>query len=114
PEMMAIDEETLTSYVNSYEPLKLYEQSIKELNLGRPHVLTADQEAILAQLTEVAGASGNTFGALNNADLEFPKVKNDEGEEVPLTHGSYISFLESANRDVREGAFKAMYGTYDK
>ena len=114
PEMMAIDEETLVSYVNSYEPLKLYEQSIKELNLGRPHILTADQEAILAQLGEVVGASGNTFSALNNADLEFPKVKNDDGEEVPLTHGSYISFLESTNREVREGAFKAIYETYGK
>ena len=112
PEIMAIDEATLQQYIDSYEPLKLYEQSIKELNLGRPHILTADQEAILAQLAEVTNASGNTFGALNNADLEFPKVKNDEGEEVPLTHGSYISFLESDNREVREGAFKAVYGTY--
>lgn len=114
PEMMAIDEEILVSYVNSYEPLKLYGQSIKELNLGRPHILTSEQEALLAQLSEVSGASGNTFGALNNADLEFPKVINEDGEEVPLTHGSYISFLESAKREVREGAFKAMYGTYDK
>ena len=114
PEMMAIDEETLVSYVESYEPLKIYEQSIKELNLGRPHILSADQEAVLAQLGEVVGASGNTFSALNNADIEFPKVKNDEGEEVPLTHGSYISFLESTNREVREGAFKAIYETYGK
>lgn len=114
PEIMAIDEETLNNYVETYEPLQLYKQAIKELNLGRPHILSADQEAILAQLAEVSGASGNTFGALNNADLEFPKVKNDEGEEVPLTHGSYISFLESRNREVREGAFKAMYDTYGK
>jgi oligoendopeptidase F len=49
---------------------------------------------------------------LNNADLKFPKVKNEKGEEVELTHGRYITFLESADRSVREGAFKAMYGTY--
>jgi oligoendopeptidase F len=46
--------------------------------------------------------------------MKFPKVKNEKGEEVELTHGSYIQFLESRNRDVRREAFKAMYDTYAK
>ena len=112
PEILALDEATLNDYVNGFEPLQLYAQSMKELNLGRPHILSAEKEELLAQLSEVSGASGQTFSALNNADLEFPNVKNDEGEEVPLTHGSYVTFLESDNREVREGAFKAMYQTY--
>ncbi|MEO4054256.1 oligoendopeptidase F [Solibacillus sp. CAU 1738] len=114
PEILSLDEATIASYIAENDDLKLYEQSLKELNLGRPHILSADKEELLAQLSEVSNASGQTFSALNNADIEFPKVKNDEGEEVPLTHGSYISFLESANREVREGAFKAMYETYGK
>lgn len=114
PEILALDEATIAAYVAEYDELKLYEQSLKELNLGRPHILSAEKEELLAQLSEVSNASGETFGALNNADIEFPKVKNDDGEEVPLTHGSYISFLESDNREVREGAFKAMYSTYGK
>lgn len=112
PEILAIDESTIEKYVADNDELKLYEQSLKELNLGRPHILSAEKEELLAQLSEVSNASGQTFSALNNADIEFPNVKNDEGEEVPLTHGSYISFLESDNREVREGAFKAMYETY--
>ena len=112
PEILALDEETLNRYVASYEPLQLYTQSLKELNLGRPHVLSADKEELLAQLSEVSSASGQTFSTLNNADLEFPKVKNDDGEEVQLTHGNYIMFLESDNREVREAAFKAVYKTY--
>ncbi|WP_342472988.1 oligoendopeptidase F [Metasolibacillus sp. FSL H7-0170] len=114
PEILALDEATIAAYVAQYDELKLYEQSLKELNLGRPHILSAEKEELLAQLSEVSNASGETFGALNNADIEFPKVKNDDGEEVPLTHGSYISFLESDKREVREGAFKAMYSTYGK
>ena len=102
----------LNRYVASYEPLQLYAQSLKELNLERPHVLSADKEELLAQLSEVSSASGQTFSTLNNADLEFPKVKNDDGEEVQLTHGNYIMFLESDNREVREAAFKAVYKTY--
>jgi len=80
----------------------------------RPHVLPAEQEALLAQLSEVANASSQTFSTLNNADLEFPSIKDDKGEEVELTHGRYIRFLESDNREVREEAFRAMYGTYGK
>ncbi|MDI7742859.1 oligoendopeptidase F [Lysinibacillus fusiformis] len=112
PEILSIEEETIKNYINEYEPLSLYNQMLTELNLERPHVLTADKEELLAQFSEVTGASGNTFSALNNADLEFPTVKNDEGEEVQLTHGNYVTFLESDNREVRESAFKAMYKTY--
>lgn len=114
PEILSIEEEKIQNFLNEYEPLKLYNQMLKELNLKRPHVLTADKEELLAQFSEVTGASGSTFSALNNADLEFPHVKNDEGEEVPLTHGNYITYLESDKREVREGAFKAMYETYGK
>ena len=112
PEVLALDETTLNSYVESYEPLNLYKQSLKEINLGRPHVLSADKEELLAQMSEVSSAPGTTFSALNNADLEFPKIKDENGEEVQLTHGNYITFLENDNREVREAAFKAVYKTY--
>jgi oligoendopeptidase F len=112
PEILALDEETLNSYVENYEPLQLYKQSLKELNLGRPHVLSAEKEELLAQMAEVSGASGSTFSALNNADLEFPKIIGEDGEEIQLTHGNYITQLESDNREVREDAFKAVYKTY--
>lgn len=114
PEILSMEEETIQQYIREYEPLTLYNQMLTELNLQRPHILTADKEELLAQLGEVTGSSRNTFSALNNADLEFPTVKNDEGEDIQLTHGNYITFLESDNREVRKNAFKAMYDTYGK
>ncbi len=112
PEILSLDEQTINDYVASYEPLQLYKQSLKELNIGRPHILSATEEQLLAQMSEVTGASSDTFSKLNNADLQFPKIKNEDGEEVRITHGSYISFLESKDRTVREAAFKAVYETY--
>ncbi|RND00613.1 oligoendopeptidase F [Lysinibacillus halotolerans] len=114
PEILSMEEETIQQYIREYEPLTLYNQMLTELNLQRPHILTADKEELLAQLGEVTGSSRNTFSALNNADLEFPTVKNDDGEEIQLTHGNYITFLESDNREVRKNAFKAMYDTYGR
>ncbi|MEG0259675.1 MAG: oligoendopeptidase F [Lysinibacillus sp.] len=112
PEILSLSEETIAGYLAENKELQVYEQSIKEITMARPHVLPAEQEALLAQLSEVTSASSGTFGMLNNADIVFPKVKNEDGEEVQLTHGNYVKFLESKDGRVREEAFKAMYATY--
>ena len=112
PEILSIDEETINRFMEEKEELKLYEHVLKEINLQRPHVLSAEQEALLAQASEALSASSNTFGMLNNADLRFPSIKDENGKEVELTHGRYTRFLESADRRVRKEAFEAMYKTY--
>jgi oligoendopeptidase F len=114
PEILSIDEAKLKGFLEEKSELKLYEHALEEINLQRPHVLPAEQEALLAEAGEVLAASSTTFGILNNADLEFPNIKDENGEEVEVTHGRYIRFLESEDRRVREDAFKAVYGTYGK
>ncbi|WP_163071180.1 oligoendopeptidase F [Priestia flexa] len=114
PELLAVDEETLKQYLKDSKDLQLYAHALDELNRERPHILSESEEAILAQASEALGASSNTFGMLNNADLEFPSIKDENGEEVEITHGRYIRFLESSDRRVREEAFKAVYDTYGK
>jgi oligoendopeptidase F len=114
PEILVIDEETLKGFLNEKEELKLYEHSLEEINLQRPHVLPAEQEALLAEASEALGAAENTFGMLNNADLEFPSIKDENGVEVEVTHGRFSTFLESADPRVRRDAFKAVYETYGK
>ena len=114
PELLAVPEATIESYLNENPDLAVYRHAFDELNQERDHVLTEAEEAILAKAGEVLGQSGTTFGMLNNADLTFPKIKGEDGEEMELTHGRFITFLESSDRSVREAAFKAMYGTYAK
>ena len=114
PEILALEESVLNSYIKEHEGLKLYEHALEELNTMRPHVLPAEQESLLAQLSEVVSASSETFGMLNNADLEFPEIENEHGDKVQVTHGNYSRFLESGDRRVREAAFKAVYATYGK
>ena len=114
PELLSIDEGRLKDFLSEKVELKLYEHSLDEINLQRPHVLSADQEALLAEASDVFGASGNTFGMLNNADLAFPVIKDENGEEVEVTHGRFSRFLESADPRVRRDAFHAVYETYGK
>jgi oligoendopeptidase F len=112
PELLSIDEDKIKSFIEQKEELKLYEFALEQINIQRPHVLSKEIEAILAQASEVTSAASNTFGMLNNADLEFPTIKDENGEEVQVTHGRYINFLESSDRRVRKDAFKAVYDTY--
>lgn len=114
PEILSIDEEKIQSFLETNEDLKLYKHAIEEINLQRPHILTANEEALLAKASEVFDASSNTFGILNNADITFPSIKDENGEEVEVTHGRYVSFLESKDRRVRKEAFEAVYDTYGK
>lgn len=114
PELLSVPEATIETYLNENTDLAMYRHAFDELNQEREHVLTEAEEAILAKAGEVLGQSGTTFGMLNNADLTFPKIKGEDGEETELTHGRFITFLESSDRSVREAAFKAMYGTYAK
>jgi len=112
PEILAIDEAKLTSFLDENDALKMYQYAITKINEKRPHVLSADKEALLAQMADVASASATTFGMLNNADLKFPTIEDEFGNLVEITHGNYITFLESSNQDVRRRAFEAVYKTY--
>lgn len=112
PEILSIDESKLKGFLEANGDLKLYEHALEEINLQRPHVLSADQEALLAQASEIMNASSNTFGMLNNADLQFPVIKDENDNDVEVTHGRYTRFLESEDQRVRHDAFKAVYKTY--
>lgn len=114
PEILSIEESKISEFLNEKEELRLYAHALEQINLQRPHILSAEKEALIAQASEVFDASSNTFGMLNNADLVFPTIKDENGKEVEITHGRYIRFLESEDRRVREDAFKGVYETYGK
>nr|WP_067932800.1 oligoendopeptidase F [Alicyclobacillus kakegawensis] len=114
PEVLAMDEGTLRQWVDAEAELGLYRFVIEEILREKPHVLSGEEEQILAAMGEVGDAPSQIFTMFNNADIRFPKVRDDDGQEVELTHGRYLQFLESRNREVREGAFRAMYETYGK
>ncbi|QAS51612.1 oligoendopeptidase F [Halobacillus litoralis] len=112
PEILALPEGKVKSFIESYEPLELYEHTLDEITRQRAHVLSEKEEKLLAGFSEIGSNPSQTFGALNNADITFPTIKNEKGEEVDLTHGRYINFLKSDDREVRKEAFKAMYDTF--
>jgi oligoendopeptidase F len=113
PEILSLPDDKLNALIDNSE-LSLYKRTLEEMKREKPHILSKAEEALLAQVGNLAQAPGTIFSMINNADLKFPKIKNEEGEEIELTQGRYIQFLESKNREVRKNAFTAMYETYSK
>ena len=58
-------------------------------------MLSEEEEGILAEASDVLSSPSNTFGMLNNADMEFPEITDENGEKVQLTHGNYITFWKA-------------------
>jgi oligoendopeptidase F len=112
PEILAIDPQILNGFIDSSKDLQLYRHALDEIIRTRPHVLDSEKEALLAAAEEVTDASSTTFGMLNNADLKFPTIKGEDGEDVEITHGRYGTLMESENRHVRKATFEGIYKTY--
>lgn len=114
PEILTIPEEKLNKYLEENKDLQLYRQFFREILRQKEHVLSEKEEELLALASEMAGSPREIFTMFNNADIKFPFIKDEDGEEVELTKGRYIKFLESKDRRVRKDAFQALYSTYAK
>jgi oligoendopeptidase F len=114
PEILDLPAATLERFLRETPELGLYEQQLRELNLKRGHIRSAEIEAILAAAGEIADAPGSIFTMIDNADLKLPTITNEAGEEIELTKGNYQLFIRSKNRQVRKDAFEKLHGTFLK
>ena len=112
PQLLEAPEEEILGYIEEEPELKTYEFMLKDTLREKAHILTAAEENLLAQMSEVLGATNDVFTMLNNADMTFGTIKDENGEEATLTHGNYIAFMHSHDRDVRQAAFTNMYEAY--
>ncbi len=114
PEILQLSDERIWQYFKEEPKLEVYRHYIQQIVDNRAHVLSADQESLLAGAGEIFEASSDTFAVLNNADLVFPTIEGENGEKVQLSHGVYGQLLESTDRSVREAAFKGLYSVYEQ
>ncbi|NLX70894.1 MAG: oligoendopeptidase F [Clostridiales bacterium] len=114
PEILSIDEQKIRAMIDENEELKIYKQYLENLIRYKPHVLSPEEEKILAEAEILGESISDIFTMLNDADLTFPVIEDEEGNKVELTHGNFIRFMQSKDRRVRKAAFDGMYDTYKK
>jgi oligoendopeptidase F len=111
PELIGGDSKKVNEYL---EAMPLYKQNIDNIMRAKPHTLSDEAESVLAQANELMSAPINAYGMLSSADLKFPTVKNEKGEDVEITHGSFVPLLMSPDRAVRETTFKKYYSVFEQ
>ncbi|MBQ8789282.1 MAG: oligoendopeptidase F [Oscillospiraceae bacterium] len=112
PEIMAIPEEKLNAFYAECPELETYRRTIYKIRRRAAHILSKEEEALLASAEEMADSADKIGGILRNADLKFPSVVDSEGNEHALTNGSFVPLEESSDRVLRKNAFEAFYGRY--
>lgn len=112
PEIISIDEDLLKKSIGEMEGLSLYKHWIYDILRQKRHYLSDREERLLALADEVMDAPSDIFSMFNDADIRFGTIKDENGDEVEVTKGRYIKFLESKDRRVRKDAFHTLYSSY--
>ncbi len=113
-EIVGIEESILKDFLDKNKEFSIYRHYIEEIMRSKEHILSSELEEFLAEAGEIGEAADNIFAMINNADMTFGKVQNDNGEEIEITQGRYISLMESKNVEVRKNTFKTYYESYNK
>lgn len=111
PELLAFAPAVWQNLVED-KSLELYGLKLSRIARQRPHTLSKNEEQLLAMMTEISQAPATAFNLLNNADLKFGSITDENGREVELSTGSFVVLMNSPDREVRRKAFKQFYAGY--
>ena len=109
PEIIAIDEEKLNNFYHEQPELETYRRVLYSVRRMAAHVLSAEEERLLAAAGEIAQSPDNIRSVFVNAELTFPPVKDAAGTEHQLTNETFVPLLESPDRQLRQETFKTYY-----
>ncbi len=111
PELLKLPERKLRSLAKN-KKLADYSRYFEKLLRLKPHVLSKPEEKILAQSSVLAYAAYNTYSTFYNTEMEFPKIKDADGNDVQLSIPMYVKYRADMNRDVRREVFHSFWGTF--
>ena len=112
PELLKMSDAQLIKLAEQFEKTDVYDFYVKELIRSRKHIRSEEVEELLAMSAMVARGPSAIFGLLDDADIQYPSIKDENGEEVPLTKQRFAKFLESSDARVRREASDAFYLPY--
>ncbi|MFD2444739.1 oligoendopeptidase F [Bacillus sp. CGMCC 1.16607] len=110
PELLELDSETLESYYLKAE-LLFFKKFLDNILRAKPHQLSKEQEILLSQ-TNLLYSADHTFTMLDNADITFEPVIDENGNTLTLTSSTFGKLVASENREVRKSAFFNTYKSY--
>ena len=113
PEILSIPKAELDAWLQLPE-LQEYRHILEDTDRMRPYSLPKEQEKMLAQLADAAGAPDEAFTMLESVDMTFPDITGEDGKPASLSHGTYGLYRDSRNRAVRKEAFETYHGEFQR
>jgi oligoendopeptidase F len=113
PEILSLSDHEYSS-LKQHPLMKNFQFYLENIGRMRAHTLPPEQEELLAMSGKALETAHSAFGALNNADLHFQPALDSKGVEHPLSHGSYLSYLRSSDRNLRKTAFIHLHKGYEQ
>lgn len=113
PEILEIPNEDMEQFFKSCPELELYRKALDRIRRKRAHILSENEERLMALAGEMLGTPETIFSMFNDADLKFPDAVDKDGELHQVTHESYIPLVQSPDRVLRKSAFEGLYHTYE-
>ncbi|MGD8471131.1 MAG: oligoendopeptidase F [Desulfobacterales bacterium] len=112
PEIQSIPDDQMNSFLadDSIDEYKFFLEKIRRF---KPHTRSETVEHILAMSQEMANAPAQVFGQLDNVDLDFGSIEDENGKEIELSHGNFSTFLINPNRGIRRKSFFQYYQAYE-
>ncbi len=108
PLLLSMDEQVLRGYIDKCGELADYRFYIEDLLRSKEHILSDSEEKLLSLAGDFSDGAHDIFTMLNNADLRFKDVEH-EGKIYPLSHASYIEYMQSKDRDLRKKVYETFY-----
>ncbi len=112
PELLAIPDDTLEQFYKDEPALETYRLALTRIRNKRAHILSDAEEKLLASAGEMSQAPDSIYSVFADADLKFPAATDKDGKSHPVTHGTYIPLMHSADRILRKSAFESLYSVY--
>ncbi|MEM9443759.1 MAG: oligoendopeptidase F [Verrucomicrobiota bacterium] len=112
PEIQAIDDDTFEAFLKDPSLLP-WKNKLTRLRRFRPHILTEKEERLMALATMPLHGHSETFSQLTNVDMQFGFIKNEQGEEIELSHGAFSSCLVKREPELRKKAFHQYYKEFN-
>lgn len=112
PELLAIPDDKLEQFYQEEPALETYRLALTRIRNKRAHILSDAEEKLLAAAGEMSQAPDSVYSVFADADLKFPAATDKDGNTHPVTHGTYIPLMHSADRVLRKSAFESLYSVY--
>ena len=112
PEIQSIPDETIQEFLQT-PALEPYRVWLHKLLRFKPHVLSPQEEKLLAMQAEAKQTPEQAFSALTNVDFDFGTIQTPEGER-PLSQSTYGSLMQHRSREVREKTYRTFFGEFEQ